>query len=364
MPCGSSRLHVGDGLLERLAELDDVAVVGHRDPEHQHLLPVVAHRVGRRIFIAARDRREVAELDQPAAGGDRHVADVVEAYELAAHAHEHAVAARVDRAACENAVLAAKALGDLDRRDAERRQPLVRELDVDLLRLLAVDVDLLHHRHLEQAPLDVFGDVGQLPLTDAVALHGIEQPRDIAVLVVEDRADDAFGQLELDVAELLARLVPRLALVRMRRAARHRDGHAAVALARIRLDLLEVVELLELLLHAVEHLVLDLLRGRAGPDHDRRHRRHGEVRVFELAELREAEHAADGDREDQEEHDGAVVQRPFGEVERLHRAACFVSALRASPGSATRKPGAIFCTPAVTTSSPAVGPETSTSSLR
>ena len=76
------------------------------------------------------------------------------------------------------------------------------------------------------------------------------------------------------------------------------------------------------------------------------------------------EHAADGDREDQEQNDGAVVQRPFGEVERFHRVAFFVSALRAAPGSATRKPGAIFCTPAVTTRSPAGGPDTSTSSLR
>ena len=240
----------------------------------------------------------------------------------------------------------------------------MRELDVDLLGLLAVDVDLLHHRHFEQPPLDVFGHVGELRVADAVALDGIKQPGHVAVFVVEDRADDAFGQLELDVAELLARLVPRLALIRVRGAADDRDRHAAVALARIGLDLLEVVELLELLLHAVEHLVLDLLRRRAGPDDDRRHRRHGEVRVFELAELREAQHAADGDREDQEQHDGAVVQRPFGEVERFHRAACFVSALRAAAGSATRKPGAIFCTPAVTTSSPAGGPDTSTSSLR
>ena len=252
-----------------------------------------------------------------------------------------------------------------ERRDAERGQPLVRELDVDLLRLLAVDVDLLDHRHLEQPPLDVFGDVGELRMADAVALDGIEQPGDVAVFVVEDRADDAFGQLELDVAELLARLVPRLALIRVRGAALHRDRHAAVALARIRHDLLEVVELLELLLHAVEHLVLDLLRGRARPDDHRRHRRHGEVRVFELAELREAQHAADADHEDQEQHDGAVIQRPFGEVERFHRAACFdFERCARSPGSATRKPGAIFCTPAVTTSSPAGGPETSTSSLR
>ena len=107
------RLDLGDRLLDRLAEVDDVAVVGHRDAEHQHLLPVVAHGVRRRIFVSARDRREVAELDQPSAGGDRHVADIVQAGELAAHAHQHAVAARVDRAARQQAVLVSQAFGNL-----------------------------------------------------------------------------------------------------------------------------------------------------------------------------------------------------------------------------------------------------------
>ena len=97
----------------------------------------------------------------------------------------------------QHAVLAPQAFGDRQRRDAERGEPLVRELDVDTFGLLAEDVDLLDHRHLQQAPLDVFGDVGELGVADAVALDGIEQAVDVAVLVVEDRADDAFGQLEL-----------------------------------------------------------------------------------------------------------------------------------------------------------------------
>jgi hypothetical protein len=154
---------------------------------------------------------------------------------------------------------------------SERGEALVRELDVDLLGLLAVNVDLLHHRHLQQAALDVLRYVGKLREADAVALDGIQQPGHVAEFVVEDRADDAFRELELNVAELLARLVPRLLLIRVRGAADHRDQHGAVALARVGLDLLEVVELLEFLLHPVEHLVLDLLRCRAGPDHHRRH---------------------------------------------------------------------------------------------
>src|SRR5262249_40390475 len=230
--------------------------------------------------------------------------------------------------------------------------------------LLAVDIDFLDHRDFEQPPLDVLGDVGELPLADAVALHGVEQPGHVAVFVVEDWADDAVGQLELDVAELLARLVPRLALVRMRRAAAHGYRRTGEALPGVVLDLLEMVELLELLLHAVQPLVLHLLGGGARPDHDRRHRGHRKVRILELAEPAEAQHAAEHDREDQEQNNGAMVERPLREIERFHRAACVMFSVRGASVSATRKRGAIFWTPAVTTNAPAGGPDTSTKSLR
>jgi hypothetical protein len=77
------------------------------------------------------------------------------------------------------------------------------------------------------------GRVGEIRETDAVALDGIKEPGHVTVFVVEDRADDAFGQLELDVAELLPCLVPGLALVCVRGAADDRERHAAVTLARI-----------------------------------------------------------------------------------------------------------------------------------
>ena len=92
----------------------------------------------------------------------------------------------------------------------------MRELEVDALGLLAENVHLLHLRHFQQAALDVFRDVGELTEADAVALDGIEEPVYVSVLVVEDRADDAVGQLEPNVVELLARLVPGLALILLR----------------------------------------------------------------------------------------------------------------------------------------------------
>ena len=187
----------------------------------------------------------------------------------------------------------------------------------------------------------------------------------VAVLVVEDRADDALGKLELDVAELLARLVPGFALVRLRGAALHAERHAAVALAREGDHLLEVVELLELLLHAVEHLVLDLLRRGARPDRpwpsSTAPRSSGSSSWPSLVKL-------------------SVPPTPITRIRNSTMARWFsahsvrlkdfigrpasMASLRAASGSATRNPGAIFCTPAVTMSAPGGGPETSTSSLR
>ena len=62
-----------------------------------------------------------------------------------------------------------------------------------------------------------------------------------------------------------------------------------------------------------------------------------------------------------------MARWPSAHSERLKDfigAACFVAVSAADGASATFRPGAIFCTPAVTTRSPAAAPETSTSSLR
>ena len=64
-------------------------------------------------------------------------------------------------------------------------------------------------------------DVGQFALPDAVALDRVEQAVDVAELVIEQRTDDALGQIEPHVAQLLASLVPRLLLVGLRCSAAH-----------------------------------------------------------------------------------------------------------------------------------------------
>ncbi|MNF56771.1 hypothetical protein D3C84_382720 [compost metagenome] len=360
------RLDPGDCRVHRLAKVHDVAVAGHRDAEHQHWLAVVAHRVGRRILEATCNGRDVAELDQPAARRDGYVADSLFAGELATHAHHDAVAAGVDLACGQHRVLALEAFGDGQRCNAQRCQALVRELDIDTLGLLADEIDLLDHRHLQHLALDVLGRVRQVGVADAVTLDRVHEAVHVAVLVVQDRADHAVRHLEAQVVEFLARLVPGLALVSLGGAAAHGERHASVALPRVGDHFLEVVDLLEFLLHAVEDLVLQLLGGGARPDDHGGHGGHGKVRILELTEPGETEGTGHRDNEEHEQDDGAMAQRPVGEVEVVHRAACCVvfASTIAAPGSATFNPDVIFWIPAVTTNAPACGPETSTSSLR
>ena len=234
-------------------------------------MAVVADGVSRRILEPALDGREISQLDHPAVGGDRHVADVIVIGELTADAHQHPISARVDGTRRHDAVLAFETFDYELGGDAERREPLVRKLHVDAFGLFAEDVRLFDHRHFQQAALDVLADVRQLDLSDAIALDGIEQAVDIAVLIVEDWTDYTRGQIELDVAQLLACLVPGFQLIRFGSPSFHGDGHAAIALACKGGHLLEVVELLELFFHAVEHLVLHLLCSGAGPLHHRGH---------------------------------------------------------------------------------------------
>src|SRR6185369_2771617 len=113
------------------------------------------------------------QLDQPAVGFDGHVANVVFACELAADAHEYPVAVRVDRAARHHAVLVLQAVDDRLRSDTQRSQTLVGEFDVHALFLLAEDVDFIDHRYLQQSAFDVFSDVRNLSVSDAITLDGV-----------------------------------------------------------------------------------------------------------------------------------------------------------------------------------------------
>ena len=75
-------------------------------------------------------------------------------------------------------------------------------------RPLADDVDLVDVGHPQQALADVLGARLEVGEAEPVGAEHVERRIDVAVLVVEVRADDAGRQVAADVADLLAHLVP------------------------------------------------------------------------------------------------------------------------------------------------------------
>ena len=139
-----------DLAVQRLAEIEPVPAVAHDDAEQQRGFAVVADQECRRIFVTALDVGDVRQLQRAALHDDRRVADLLQVVEGAVEANEHFRAFGLHRAGRRQRVLAIERGEHVLRADAERCQPVMRELDVDALGLLADDVDLLHPRHVEQ----------------------------------------------------------------------------------------------------------------------------------------------------------------------------------------------------------------------
>ena len=251
-------------------------------------------------------------------GLHRHGGDRVDAGERAGDAQVDAVGRGVDRAAGHDGVLPGHAVEDLLRREAERRELGVAELDEDALRALADDVDLVDVGHAQQALADVFGARLQLGQRQAVGGQHVERRIDVAVFVVEVRADDPGRQAAADVADLLAHLVPEVLHLGGRRAVAQDHADERHAGLRIALDAVEERQLLQLLLDLVGDLRLHLGRGRARPGDVHHHHLDGEGGVLGAAEIEVGVHARRAEQDDHEQHQRAVRDGPFGQIETLH----------------------------------------------
>ena len=69
------------------------------------------------------------------------------------------------------------------------------ELDEDLLRLHADQIDLVDGRYPQQALPDVLGEPLELGKAHTISGHHVERRIDVAKLVVEIRAGDIGGQI-------------------------------------------------------------------------------------------------------------------------------------------------------------------------
>ena len=195
-------------VLERFAELEDVAAVLHRHRDADRVLAHEAHARRGRIGEAALHGGDVAEAERAIAGADREFADLLDRIELAGDAQVHAVGAGLEEAGRGHRVLFLQRLLHRRQRHAQRGELGVAQLDPDLLVLQADQVDLADVGCALQFQLDALGIVLQHRVVEALAGQRVDVAEGVAEFVVEERTDHAFGQRRADVADLLAHLVP------------------------------------------------------------------------------------------------------------------------------------------------------------
>ena len=224
-------------------------------------------------------RRNTRPLASTGVCGDRR-----DAVERAGHPQRHALRRRLHDAGRHHRVLPRQRLEDLVRGDAERRELGIRELDEDLLVLGPVQVDLGDVLHLEQPLAERLGDLLHLRVVAALRRQHVEDRVDVAVLVVDRRADQAGRQIVLDVADLLAELVEQLRHVARRRVVLERHLHRGERRLGIGRHLVEIGQLLQLLLDRIGHLGLHVAGGRARPHRADDHDLDGEGRILGASE--------------------------------------------------------------------------------
>src|SRR5262249_13408874 len=252
----------------------------------------------------------------------------------------------------DDGVLPGHAVEDLLGRKPEHRELGMTELDEDFLRPLADDVDLVDVGNPQQPLADVLGAGFELSEAQALGGEHIQRRIDITVLVVEIRTGDSRRQLVLDVADLLADLVPEVLHLGGRGLVAQGDADEGTARLGMALDAVGIRELLQLLLDLVDGLCLQLGRGRAWPADVDDHRLDRERGVLGAAEIEVRIDAGRAQEDDHEQNKRPVRNRPLRQVEPLHVTTPIYWTLTVR----TLRPASSFCTPSVTTSSPSAMP--------
>ncbi|MGY4425759.1 hypothetical protein ACVWY2_008208 [Bradyrhizobium sp. JR6.1] len=309
---------LGGRLLDLLAELEDVGALGGDDADAERGLAFLTHLEARRIDIAVRDCCDIAEPEHTAVALDRRFGNRLDAVKRTGDAQRHALRRGLDRAGRRDIVLLGERVEQRLRRDAERRELGMRELDEDALVLGAVKVDLGNARHLQQTLAKTLRDLLELRVIGAVAGHHIEDRIDVGEFVVDHGAEDAGGQLALHVNQLLAQQIEEIGHVLRRGRILEGDLHRGEAWLGIGLHLVEERQLLQFLLDRIGDLHLHFLRGRARPHHRDVHHLDGEERILGAAELLIGEEAGGAEDDHQEQHQRRMADRPGRKVEALH----------------------------------------------
>src|SRR5687768_12328490 len=193
-----------------------------------------------------------------------------------------------------------------------------------------------------------------MPLRLAPCFQRIERESDVAVLVIDERADNAARQPRRFVLDLLSGLVEfGLDLGRGRLVAQDEHGEREPR-ARERFAAIVPAQLLQTLFERLGDLVLHFLSGGAGPDRHHGHLLDGEGRVFGAPEVEIGEDAGNADGDEEKQRHRTLANGEGGQVEPA--LALGGVAQRPAPAMRTAWPWRSMCAPSATKRSPRRNP--------
>ena len=263
---GQVRFELLDHVIQILFQSEDVAAGAHRERHADGVLAVDAELRLRRVGVAARDRRDVAEAQHLAAEDEIDLLQVLFGFKPSGHIHEHGLILRLDHAGGDHGVLGHERLDQLHAVHAEFGQAVRGELDIDPLVLGAQEFGFGDIFHSQQARARLFRVIAQFPVTEAVRREAIDDPVGVAEFVVEKRPHDSLRERLPDIADFLADLVPEVRHILLRGGLEQIDKDGGRPGDGIALQIVKIGRVLQLLLDAIGHLLHGLVLGRARPE--------------------------------------------------------------------------------------------------
>ena len=297
---------------------ENVAAVLHRHRQADGVFAQKAHARFGRVAEAAEHLGDVAQAQGAAVHVDGETADLLHRPELAGHPQADPVAGGLEEARLGHRVLRLQCLLHRAHGNAQGRQLGVGQLHPDFLVLDAHQLHLAGVLHALKGELQALGVVLHQRVVETGPGERVDVAEGGAELVIEERPLGVRGQGVLDVANLLAHLVPEIRDFRGVHVVAGHEQHLRLAGPGERGDAVVVAGLHQLLLDALGDLAAHLLGAGAGPDGVHHHHLEGKGRVFALAQLRIGEGAQGAQQDHRIEHQSTVSQGPFGKVE-AHR---------------------------------------------
>ncbi len=136
-------------LLDVLAEFEDVGALGGDHADTERGLAFLANGEGRGIHVTMGDGGDIAEAEHAAVALDRGFGDGLHAIQRTGNTQRHALRGGLDRAGRGDIVLLGERVEQRLRGDAEGGELGVRELDIDALVLVTVEIDFGNPRHFQ-----------------------------------------------------------------------------------------------------------------------------------------------------------------------------------------------------------------------